>query len=225
MKKIIFILATSLLLTGCSTGISKEKYESVSSAASMAEKEKESLAEDLAAISSEYSNYKESMAPYEELSEEEANAKKLTAESEAAQASIAMEESKPAIKAAEEASIAEVEASKAAEEAVGYETGFTYDQISRTPDDYNGKKVKFTGTVLQVIEDTTTLKLNNIRLAVNGDYNKVVYIQYSAGITDSRILENDKITIYGISSGLTSYTSTLGSKITIPMIYVEKIDQ
>lgn len=50
----------------------------------------------------------------------------------------------------------EAAAAKAAEEAQGYETGITYDQLARTPDDFKGKKVKFTGKVVQVIEGTCT---------------------------------------------------------------------
>lgn len=36
-----------------------------------------------------------------------------------------------------------------------------------------------------------------------------------------RILEDDIITIFGVSSGLITYTSTLGGNITIPAVSVE----
>ena len=50
-------------------------------------------------------------------------------------------------KAAEQKAAEEAAAAKAAEEAKGYETGITYDQLARTPDDFKGKKVKFYGKV------------------------------------------------------------------------------
>lgn len=222
MKKELLVLGTCLLLAGCSSGVSQEEYESVSSAASLAESEKESLSAIIKSISSEYANYKESMSPYESLSEAEANAKKIEAESIAAQASIAAESSKAAEVEAANASKAAEEAAKAAEEAKGYETGITYDQLARTPDDYTGQKIKFSGKVIQVMEGDGSVQ---IRFAVNDDYDNVLLGQYVSSVVSSRILEDDKITIYGTSAGLISYQSTMGGNITIPSIIIEKIDQ
>lgn len=113
-------------------------------------------------------------------------------------------------------------AAKAAEEAKGYETGITYDQLARTPVDFIGKKVKFSGKVLQVIEGDDSVQ---IRLAVNNDYDTVLLGEYSNSTVSSRVLEDDIITIYGTSVGTISYQSTMGGKITIPGVYIEKIDQ
>ena len=41
----------------------------------------------------------------------------------------------------------------------------------------------------------------------------------------SRVLKDDYITVYGLSAGLITYTSTLGGNITIPSMAVSKIDQ
>lgn len=109
-----------------------------------------------------------------------------------------------------------------AEAAKGYETGITYQQLARTPDQYEGQKVKFTGKVVQVIEGTGTVQ---IRLAVNDDYDSVLLGQYDSSIVSSRVLEDDHITIYGTSLGTVSYESVLGGTITIPAVYIEKIDQ
>ncbi len=115
------------------------------------------------------------------------------------------------------------EAAAAAEkEAQGYETGITYDQLARTPDDYIGEKVKFYGRVVQVIEGDSVVQ---IRLAVNDDYDTVLFGQYESSTVSSRVLEDDYITIYGTSVGTISYESTLGGTITIPGVYIEKIDQ
>lgn len=116
----------------------------------------------------------------------------------------------------------EAKAAKEAEEAKGYETGITYDQLSRTPDDFKGKKVKFYGKVVQVIEGGSTIQ---IRLAVNDDYDTILLGSYSSSIVSRRVLEDDHITIYGTSKGTISYESTLGATITIPGVSIDKIDQ
>lgn len=127
------------------------------------------------------------------------------------------------LKAKEEAK-KEEEANKkrAEEEARGYDTGITYDQLARTPDDFIGKKVKFYGKVIQVMEGDDSTQ---IRMAVNDNYDTVVYAEYDSKTVTSRILEDDYITISGLSMGLLSYNSTMGGKITIPSVLVSKIDQ
>lgn len=107
------------------------------------------------------------------------------------------------------------------EEKKGYDTGITYDSLARNPDDYKGKKIKFSGKVIQVIEGGDTTQ---IRLAVNNNYNKVILCNIPKGTTSSRILENDKITVYGVSLGIITYESTLGASITIPAMSVDKIN-
>ncbi|MGL5381053.1 hypothetical protein [Clostridium sp.] len=103
----------------------------------------------------------------------------------------------------------------------GYNTGITYSQIARNPDDYKGSKVTFKGKVIQVLEGDGEVQ---VRLAVNGSYDNVIYGVYSSDIVKSRVLENDTITIMGTSCGLLTYKSTMGSDITIPSILVEKIE-
>ena len=152
----------------------------------------------------------------------EAEARKVAAEQEKA----AAEEAEAQKKAEEEAAAqkaAEEEAKKQAEkEKKGYDTGITYDNLARNPDDYKGEKVKFKGKVVQVIEGDSE---NQIRLAVNSDYDTILYCGYDPSIVSSRVLEDDIITVYGYSVGTISYQSTLGGNITIPGVYVEKIDQ
>lgn len=110
---------------------------------------------------------------------------------------------------------------KEEEEKRGYDTGISFEQLARTPDDFKGKKVKFSGEVLQVMENDEEVR---IRLAVNNDYSAIVYGVYDSSIVSSRILEDDYITIMGLSAGLYSYESTSGAQVTIPLIYVEKIE-
>ncbi len=103
-----------------------------------------------------------------------------------------------------------------------YDTGITYDQLARTPDDYEDKLVTLSGEVLQVLEDNGT---TNIRLAVDNDYDKVAYGVYDSSLVSSRVLEGDKITVYGTSGGLYSYETVLGNNTTVPLVYIAKIDQ
>ena len=124
-------------------------------------------------------------------------------------------------KAAEETKKLELAAKKAEEEKVAYDTGITYEQLARTPDDYKGKKAKFTGKVVQLVEGNGE---NDLRIAVDGDYNNILYVTYDPKIMSTRILENDYVTIKGTSSGIYSYKSTLGKKISVPLMQVDQIN-
>ncbi|MGM8141500.1 hypothetical protein [Enterococcus italicus] len=131
------------------------------------------------------------------------------------------QEEQEKIKADEEAREKE-EKIKADEEAAKnnpdtYRTGITYDQLARTPDDYMFKKVAFSGEIIQVIEDDDSTKY---RLAVDGNYDTVMLIEISNDKLSTRILENDLVSIYGLSMGTISYNSTMGGKITIPGVLV-----
>lgn len=121
------------------------------------------------------------------------------------------------------ASLSAASSSKAAEqEPTQYKTGITFDQIARTPDDYEGKKIEFTGKVLQVMEDDDNTE---IRLAVDGDYDNVILVDVDSDIMNgSRILEDDLVTISGVSDGTTTYESTSGANITIPAMTAKIIN-
>lgn len=124
-------------------------------------------------------------------------------------------------KAAAEKAAAEKKA-KEEEEKKGYDTGVTYENLARTPDDYLGKKVKFSGKVVQVMEDDDETQ---IRLAVNDNYDNILYLGVPKTLTgNNRILENDEITIMGKSAGLLTYKSTMGGNITIPSVLVDKFE-
>ena len=102
-----------------------------------------------------------------------------------------------------------------------YATDITYDNLARTPDDYIGKAVSFKGDVVQLLEGDGE---NDLRVAINGDYDQMVYFVYDPNVIDTRVLEDDTITMYGIYYGIYSYESTMGTTISIPLIlgnYVE----
>ncbi len=78
------------------------------------------------------------------------------------------------------------------------------------------KNIQITGTVLQVQKSND---IYYIRVALNDDYDKVVMVEIHEYMYDDVIAEDDDVTIYGISKGRTSYTSTLGKEVTLPLMY------
>lgn len=237
MKKIIaglLVLTLCLGLAGCS-GITQEQYDSAVSEISQANDDVSKLTDELECqistlkatqdekekLQSEYDAYKEKMKPFEAMTAAQAEAEKLKAEEETARLTAEKEAKDAEEKAAAEAAAAEEASRKAEEEARGYETGITFDQLARTPDDYITQKVKFSGKVLQVMEGSG---FNQIRLAIDSDYDQIILAEYDPSLVSSRILEDDIITIYGYSMGVTSYTSTLRKTITLPCVIVDKID-
>ena len=111
---------------------------------------------------------------------------------------------------------------KEEEEKKGYDTGITYSQLARTPDDYLAKKVKFSGKVVQVMEDGDSV---GIRLAVDGDYDNIILGTFNSSIISERILEDDYITVYGLSAGIYTYESTMGASISVPSMTIDKISR
>ena len=226
---LLMVILTGGLVACGQAGVPQNEYDELLKEKDAIEEEltelkssHDELKQELDSIQQEYDNYKDQMKPYEELSIAEAEAAKAKAEQEKAEADAAAKAKAEEEAAAAAAKKAEEEAAAAAEEAKGYETGITYDQLARTPGDYEGKKVKFRGRVVQVIEGADEIQ---IRLAVNDDDDTIILCGYEPKVVTSRVLEDDYITIYGISIGLISYESTLGGQITIPGVYVERIDQ
>lgn len=95
-----------------------------------------------------------------------------------------------------------------------------YKAVARNPDDYLLTKIKFDGKVIQVVEGD---KFNVYRIASKGSYDNVVYVEYTLPKGASRILEDDKVTVYGTCLGVYSYTTVMGSEITIPACLADEI--
>lgn len=221
------ILASTLLLltltisTGCS-GVSQKDYDSKVNELSTLQEKYDNLVSENKELSNQIDEYEKIIEPYKELSAAEISAQTKKADLEAKEA----EKELKAIEAAEKKAAAEKaakeKAAKEAKEKQGYNTGITYDQLARTPDKYKDEKVKFYGKVIQVVEDESMVTL---RMAINSDYDKVILLAYSPDIVSSRVLENDNITIYGVSNGVYTYQSTMGGNITVPLVVVDKIEQ
>ena len=100
-------------------------------------------------------------------------------------------------------------------------TDVTYDNLMRTPDEYFGEVIQYSGTVLQTITSDNTVQQ---RVALYDDYDKIVLIEYSTDLPEVRLLDDDYITFTGMSFGTVTYETVLGSKLEIPSIFVERIN-
>lgn len=86
-----------------------------------------------------------------------------------------------------------------------------YTDVARNPGNYKGTKIKIAGKVMQVSEgffDTVTMRID-----CGGN---IWYVTYTRPEGESRILEGDYITAYGECDGVETYTSVVGSSVTIP---------
>lgn len=179
-------------------------------------------------ISSEVVDSTPSSAEIEAAEEEEKarlEAEKKAEEEKAAeeQAAKEREEKERAEEEAREKKEAEEQAKLEAEkkDPATYRTDVSYENIARNPDDYLLEKLSFSGEIIQVIEGDDS---SQYRLAVNGDYNNVIFIEIEKELLSTRILEDDYVTIYGNSIGTISYDSTNGGKITVPAMVVNMFE-
>lgn len=163
------------------------------------EAERTRLTQENLRLLGEYNTYKEKMKKYESLAE--SDAKKQLEE---------LEKKKQQEKQKQEE-----------EEKKGYDSGITYEQVSREPKTYIGKKVKFSGKVLQVSKSDSNVHL---RIAVNDNYKNVILVEYNPSISSKNVLEDDKITVSGTFGGEISYKATSGATISVPGMIAKHID-
>ena len=223
MKQFIFkrwkyiLTALVALFIGSSMGPSESEVETLENE----NKEQSSTIKSLKSTNKELQAKVDEAKPWFELSDIEKE-QQLAAAKEAEEKRLAEEKAKAEAEAQAKAE-AEAQAKAEAEEKerIGYNTGITYDQLARTPDDYIAQKVKFKGKVIQVMEGD---KETQIRVAVNSNYDTVIFAAFDKDIVSSRVLEDDIVTLYGMSTGLLTYKSTMGGNISIPGMIVDKIE-
>jgi hypothetical protein len=103
---------------------------------------------------------------------------------------------------------------------------YDYKNISRNPNNYISKPCKFNGKVMQVQESGLNVVLRvNITRGDYGLWDDAIYVDYKkASTNESRILDDDIITIYGTLNGIKTYTTIFLSEVSIPWVkarYVE----
>ena len=103
---------------------------------------------------------------------------------------------------------------------------YSYSTIARNPNKYKVEYGKFTGEVIQVIEDDLygVFVSYTLRVALNGDYGNIILVTYVATSNEDHILEDDRINLYGEIQGSYTYESTMGASITVPYVEAKYID-
>ena len=89
-----------------------------------------------------------------------------------------------------------------------------YEAVERDPEKYIGTRVYVSGEVVQVSESGSRVYM---RIESKDG---IWYAEYKLSAGESRILENDKITVYGRCTGVETYTAIFGNQVTIPSMDV-----
>lgn len=95
-----------------------------------------------------------------------------------------------------------------------------YNEIERNPDTYKGQKARVSGEVVQVSEGI----FDSVTLRVDSGGGDMWYVTYTRKEGESRILEGDNIICYGECDGVRSYTTIVGSQVTIPSLKMKYYD-
>lgn len=103
-------------------------------------------------------------------------------------------------------------------------TSYSYETIARDPDNYIDTYCKYTGEVVQVLEDGSDVQMRVNITPTSYGYTDTIFVFYTRKDGESRLLEDDIITIYGTNQGTISYESIFGATITIPQVDAEYID-
>lgn len=94
----------------------------------------------------------------------------------------------------------------------------SYKKLARNPDKYEGKKVKFTGKILQAQEDGDNCVFRiEVTKGSYGIWDDPVFVVFE-NKTGKRFLEDDIVSFYGVSTGIYTYTSILGASVSIPSV-------
>ena len=96
-----------------------------------------------------------------------------------------------------------------------------YKTIARDPDAHEGDLITFSGKVLQVMESGSRITL---RITSKGNWDDVVYCTYTAPSDYKRILEDDKVTVWGTCTGIYTYETIMGGSVTIPSCTIDRIE-
>jgi hypothetical protein len=95
---------------------------------------------------------------------------------------------------------------------------YSYEDLARNPDAVYGDNVKLTGKVIQVLEDGNNCELRVNITKTRWGYTDTIYVSYTRKSDESRILEDDIVTLWGWSGGTISYTAVLGQTVTLPYV-------
>lgn len=104
-----------------------------------------------------------------------------------------------------------------------YQSGITYTQVARNPAQYDDKKLKFTGRVLQVV-NVADGEIE-VPIAVDNNDDHVILVEIDRHLLkNNSILEDDLITVSGIGDGTKRYNATNRGDITVPYMEAKIIN-
>ncbi|MGI6172797.1 MAG: peptidoglycan-binding domain-containing protein [Christensenellales bacterium] len=99
---------------------------------------------------------------------------------------------------------------------------YDYATHMASPEAYNARKVTFIGTVLQALESDGTAIF---RIATSGEKDNVVYATYRFSEGEELIYKGDNVTVYAVTNGTKTYTTTTGSSKTLPACEINLIQK
>ena len=221
MKKVLISLLVGVTLCGGLFGcgeetVSKAKYDEVVKSNEQLVENIENLVKDKQELQAKIDSAKD----YLELDpkEKELVDAKIVEVNQATEDQLAQEKAQ---KEAEEKAKKEAEEeAKRQAEAQKYETGLTWEQIAR--EGRVGELGKFEGKIVQVMSGSG---FTQYRVAINGDYDTIMLIEVLDGISSEVLLEDDYVYFKGMSMGQYTYTTVLGSEMTIPSFTVDEINR
>lgn len=103
---------------------------------------------------------------------------------------------------------------------VVYDTAITYSQLAKTPNDFSGKKVEFSGKVIDILEAKQEVDL---QIAVNGNKDDIILVVYTTNGLAAAVSKDNNVTIKGEFRRIHTYKSASGVNISAPLIYGDKI--
>lgn len=109
-----------------------------------------------------------------------------------------------------------------------------HEEICRNPNLYKGEKIKYSGKVIQILENPLSTQyivctekeyVKGFEYADLGwNMNKRICAEYKPKDTEPRIIDNDDVTVYGEFIGLEKFISVLGEEIRMPKIKAKYIE-
>lgn len=95
-----------------------------------------------------------------------------------------------------------------------------FDSLAREADSFKGENMTFSGSVIQFLKGDSS---NMVRLAVDGDSNQILYVEYDpAGKVSLR--EDDWIQVWGVCYGDYSYEAVMGNTVTLPSLWANDVE-
>ncbi len=98
-----------------------------------------------------------------------------------------------------------------------------YEELARNADSHKGEKVKYSGRIVQVTNGSDGSV--TLRVATSGNYDDIILVDYTYQSGQSKLLEDDTVTVYGTIYGDYTYESVMGAHITVPLVLASYIDR